>query len=79
MIHGLLGRKLGMTQLFDELGNVIPVTIVKAGPCPIVLLKTVENDGYNAIQIGLEQKLKNVTRPLQGHFQKDRRVYLYHF
>ena len=70
MIHGLLGRKLGMSQLFDENGIVIPVTIIKAGPCYITQLKTIEKDGYNAIQIGFERKMKNVKKPMQGHFKK---------
>lgn len=68
---GLLGRKVGMTQLFDQEGRVIPVTIVEAGPCTIVQKKTAERDGYEAIQIGyLAVKPRRVSRPLTGHFAK---------
>ncbi len=56
MAKGLLGRKLGMTQVFDENGNVLPVTVIKAGPCVIMQIKTVENDGYEALQIGFEDR-----------------------
>ncbi|MFQ5848138.1 MAG: 50S ribosomal protein L3 [Candidatus Methylomirabilales bacterium] len=68
---GLLGRKVGMTQVFDEGGRVIPVTVVEAGPCTIVQKKTVEKDGYEAIQVGyLSEKPKRVSKPLGGHFAK---------
>ncbi len=68
---GLLGRKVGMTQVFDEEGRVIPVTVVEAGPCTIVQKKTVEKDGYEAVQVGyLPEKPKRVRKPLGGHFAK---------
>lgn len=71
MKKGILGKKLGMTQIFDEAGRVVPVTVIEAGPCVVVQKKTVETDGYNAIQVGFgEVKEKQVTRPLQGHFKK---------
>ena len=50
---GLIGRKVGMTQIFDEKGNVIPVTVIEAGPCIVAQVKTIETDGYNAIQLGI--------------------------
>ena len=69
MVSGLLGRKLGMTQVYDEVGNQVPVTVVEAGPCPVVHLKTKERDGYAAIQLGfLPQREKLVNRPRKGHF-----------
>lgn len=68
---GILGRKLGMTRVFDEKGRQIPVTVVEAGPCVVVQHKTVETDGYAALQIGfLPRKPSRVTRPMQGHFRK---------
>ncbi len=69
---GILGRKLGMTQIFDEKGNVIPVTVVEAGPCQVVQVKTVENDGYEAVQIGFDEikKEKKVNKPMKGHFKR---------
>ena len=68
---GLLGRKIGMTQIFDEFGNIIPVTILKIGPCVITQIKTILNDGYNAIQIGYENvPIKYLTQPKLGHLQK---------
>jgi large subunit ribosomal protein L3 len=68
---GLLGKKIGMTQIFDENGKVIPVTLIKAGPCQIICKRTIEQNGYEAIQIGYEEKKeKHTTRPLQGHFKK---------
>ncbi|MBR5773736.1 MAG: 50S ribosomal protein L3 [Clostridia bacterium] len=71
MKKGLIGRKLGMTQLFDEKGNVIPVTVIEAGPCAIVQKKTIENDGYEAVQVGFADKKANkVTKPMAGHFAK---------
>ena len=71
MKKGMLGKKLGMTQLFDERGNIVPVTVVEAGPCVITQKKTVENDGYNSVQIGFgELKAHKVTKPLKGHFAK---------
>ncbi len=60
-----------MTQIFDEKGNVVPVTVVEAGPCTVALKKTIENDGYEAIQIGFgDINIKNVTKPMKGHFDK---------
>lgn len=71
MQKGLIGRKLGMTQVFDENGNVIPVTLVEAGPCVISQKKTIENDGYEAVQVGFgEISAKRVNKPLKGHFDK---------
>lgn len=67
----IVGKKLGMTQLFDEKGKVIPVTIVEAGPCVVVQKKTIENDGYEAVQIGFgDISDKALTKPLKGHFAK---------
>ena len=71
MKKGIIGKKLGMTQIFDENGNVIPVTVIEAGPCTVVQKKTVETDGYNAVQLGFEDKKeKHVTKPEAGHFKK---------
>ena len=71
MKKGLIGRKLGMTQVFDEKGNVIPVTVVELGPCAVVQKKTVENDGYNAVQLGFEdKKVTRTNKPMKGHFDK---------
>ena len=71
MQKGIIGKKLGMTQVFDEKGNVVPVTVIEAGPCVVTQKKTVETDGYTAVQIGYgDIKVKNVTKPLQGHFKK---------
>jgi large subunit ribosomal protein L3 len=71
MERGLIGRKLGMTQIFWEDGSVIPVTVIEAGPCVVIQKKTVETDGYNAVQLGFERaKEKKVTKPLKGHFDK---------
>jgi large subunit ribosomal protein L3 len=68
---GILGNKIGMTQIFDELGNIVPVTIVKAGPCIITQIKTVLEDGYNAIQIGYGQiKSTSISKPKLGHLKK---------
>lgn len=68
---GILGKKIGMTQVFDEAGNVTPVTVVEAGPCHVTQVKTVETDGYNAIQVAFgDAKAKNVNKPLKGHFDK---------
>ena len=70
-LQGIIGKKLGMTQYFNEEGNVVPVTVVEAGPCYVVQIKTIEKDGYNAVQLGFqEQKLQRVTKPLIGHFKK---------
>ena len=71
MKKGLIGRKIGMTQLFDENGKVIPVTVVEAGPCTVVQKKTIENDGYEAIQVGFgDVKVQRVNKPMAGHFKK---------
>jgi len=68
---GIIGRKLGMTQVFLENGSVIPVTVVEAGPCAVVQKKTKERDGYNALQIGfLPKNSHRVNRPISGHFKK---------
>ncbi|MBR6598793.1 MAG: 50S ribosomal protein L3, partial [Oscillospiraceae bacterium] len=67
----MIGKKIGMTQIFDETGKVIPVTVIEAGPCVVVQKKTVENDGYASVQLGYgDVKLKNVNKPMQGHFKK---------
>ena len=71
MNKGLIGKKIGMTQLFDENGKVIPVTVVEAGPCTVVQKKTIENDGYEAIQVGFgDVKVQRVNKPMAGHFKK---------
>ena len=71
MKKGLIGRKIGMTQVFDEKGNVIPVTVVEAGPCTVVMKKTIENDGYEAVQLGFgDVKVQRVNKPMMGHFKK---------
>ena len=68
---GILGHKLGMTRIFAGDGSVVAVTVIKAGPCPITQVKAVDKDGYNALQIALDEaKEKHVTRPLRGHFAK---------
>ena len=71
MQKGLIGKKLGMTQLFDQKGKVIPVTVLEVGPCAVSQVKTVENDGYAAVQIGYgDQKATKVNKPMKGHFAK---------
>ena len=71
MKKGIIGRKIGMTQIFDEKGNVIPVTVIEAGPCVVAQVKTEETDGYNAIQLGYgEIKDKHINKPEAGHFAK---------
>ncbi|MCI9177052.1 MAG: 50S ribosomal protein L3 [Clostridia bacterium] len=73
MNKGLIGKKVGMTQIFDEQGKVIPVTVIEAGPCVIAQIKTVETDGYNAIQLGFgEVKEHKVNKPVKGHFIKSK-------
>ena len=71
-VTGILGKKIGMTQVFDEKGDVHPITVLQAGPCVITQLKTLAKDGYEAAQIGLVEfvKDKNVTKPQAGHFAK---------
>jgi large subunit ribosomal protein L3 len=71
MLKGIIGRKLGMTQVFGENGDVTPITVIEAGPCAIIQIKTKEKEGYNALQLGfLEKKPQRVNRPLSGHFRK---------
>ena len=71
MTIGLLGKKLGMTRIFDEAGGVIPVTVVQAGPCPILQIKNKEKDGYTALQLGFEPKAeRRVSKPESGHFKR---------
>ena len=71
MKKGLIGKKIGMTQIFDEKGNMIPVTVIEAGPCAVVQKKTTENDGYEAVQIGYgDKKVSRVNKPMAGHFKK---------
>ncbi len=71
MKKGIIGKKLGMTQIFDEKGNVVPVTLIEAGPCVVVQKKTVENDGYEAVQLAYEDvSKKNVNKAVLGHYEK---------
>ena len=71
MQKGLIGKKIGMTQFFDEKGNVIPVTVLEVGPCAVVQKKTEEKDGYNALQLGYgDMKVARVNKPMKGHFAK---------
>ena len=71
MNKAIIGKKLGMSQVFEEDGTVIPVTVVEAGPCPVTQVKTVESDGYNALQIAFEEVAeKKVTKAMRGHFAK---------
>ncbi|MBQ3085786.1 MAG: 50S ribosomal protein L3 [Clostridia bacterium] len=71
MNKGLIGTKVGMTQIFDEKGNVIPVTVIIAGPCAVVQKKTTEKDGYEAVQLGYgDVKASRVNKPMKGHFAK---------
>ncbi len=71
MQKALIGKKIGMTQIFDEKGNVVPVTVVEAGPCVVSMIKTVETDGYNAVQLGFgDVKANKLTKPMKGHFDK---------
>ncbi len=72
MVEGIIGKKIGMTQIFDEEGNVIPVTVIKAGPCTVIQKKTKDKDGYEALQLGLveEKPKKHPNKPELGHFKK---------
>ena len=71
MKKAIIGKKIGMTQIFDENGSVIPVTVIEVGPCVVAQKKTVENDGYNALQLGfMEAKAKHMTKAEIGHFEK---------
>lgn len=72
MKKGIIGKKIGMTQIFDENGKVIPVTVIEAGPCVVTQKKTVENDGYDAVQVGFgDVKVSKLNKPLKGHFAKN--------
>ena len=75
MKKGIVGKKIGMTQIFAEDGRLIPVTVIQAGPCPVVQKKTVEKDGYEAIQVGFDEYAENrakklVNKPMAGHYKK---------
>ena len=71
MKKGIIGKKIGMTQIFDEVGNVIPVTVIEAGPCVVAQKKTAEKDGYDAVQLGfMDVKEKHMTKAEKGHFEK---------
>ena len=71
MVTGIIGKKVGMTQVFDADGTVHPATVIKAGPCVVVQAKTAQTDGYQAIQLGLvEDKPAKVGKPLAGHYKK---------
>ncbi len=70
-MKGLIGKKLGMTNVFDEKGNSISVTVIEAGPCPITAIKTKERDGYEALQVAFGEKPERlVNKPMKGHFAK---------
>ena len=70
-MKGILGKKIGMTRFFDETGNTAAATLIEAGPCVVIQVKTLKRDGYNAVQVGfLEQKEKRITKPRAGHFKK---------
>ena len=70
MVRGILGKKVGMTQIFDDNGRAVPVTVVEAGPCIVVQRKSTERDGYEAVQLGLVESSprRNAPKPIQGHF-----------
>ena len=72
MISGIIGKKIGMTQVFAEDGSIVPVTVIQAGPCHVVQKKTSEKDGYDAVQLGLVEKTSNrrINGPIRGHFEK---------
>jgi large subunit ribosomal protein L3 len=71
MVNGIIGRKVGMTQLFAEDGSIVPATVIKAGPCVVVQRKTATTDGYESVQIGLvDAKPAKVRKPLEGHYKK---------
>jgi large subunit ribosomal protein L3 len=70
-MKGIIGKKVGMTSIFDETGKSLPCTVIEVGPCVVTQVKTIENDGYEAVQLGFgEKKEKNTTKPLIGHFEK---------
>ena len=72
MTKGLIGKKIGMTQIFDEAGKVVPVTVIEAGPCVVTQLKTAENDCYEAVQLGFgDVSPKHTNKPMTGHFKKN--------
>ena len=71
MLRGFLGKKIGMTQVFRENGNVVPVTLIEAGPCVVTQVKTIERDGYEAVQLGFGEKGRP-NKPMQGHFRSSR-------
>ena len=76
---GILGKKLGMTRVYSELGQAIPVTVVEAGPCKVLQVKTVKTDGYSAIQVGFgDKKPQRINKPLAGHFKKSDSEGYYH-
>jgi len=70
--HGIIGRKVGMTQIYSEDGRAVPVTVIEAGPCVVVQRRAKDKDGYSAVQVGLVEarKVKRITRPIKGHFDK---------
>ena len=71
-MRGLIGKKIGMTRVFNSIGHSIPVTVLEVGPCYVTQVKTLENDGYEAVQLGfIELKRKHTTKPLEGHFKKN--------
>ena len=79
MKKAIIGKKVGMTQIFDEAGKVIPVTVIEAGPCTVVQKKTVETDGYNSVQLGFEEiPERKLTKPAKGHFDKNDLKYQKH-
>ena len=71
-MKGILGKKIGMTQVFEEDGRMVPVTVIEAGPAKVIQKKEIDIDGYEALQVGFDQKKKekNVTKPMLGHFKK---------
>lgn len=72
MLNSIIGKKVGMSQVFDDNGNLIPVTVVEAGPCVITCIRTIEKDGYSAVQLGFDNvKVKNLNKPLTGFFKKN--------
>lgn len=79
MKKAIIGKKIGMTQIFDEAGKVIPVTVIEAGPCTVTQLKTVEKDGYSSVQLGFEDVAeRKMTKPAKGHLDKNNLMYKKH-
>lgn len=74
MSLGMIGRKVGMTQVFDENGAVVPVTVLVTGPCQVLEVKTTEKEGYSAVKVGFEEKTKNVKKPENGYYEKVSKV-----